>query len=152
MCDTSTGSNLPRCDIQVDNLGPGIWTHDITVSATGQEQYRQSLLVSDPAKRNNIEPDATRTYDWMVFPTVLTVDRGDDPVSIDPVDDCPAGPVCPSPAGCNLCPLRQAITAANSAAAPVLIRFDHSQCLILGGWNPSPSGDAFRRFAVRWWV
>jgi hypothetical protein len=25
-----------------------------------------------------------------------------------------------------------------------------AQCPSLGGWNPSPSGDAFRRLAVRW--
>ncbi|MBI4517249.1 MAG: hypothetical protein HY699_15695 [Deltaproteobacteria bacterium] len=121
VCDTSTGSNLPRCDIQVDNLGPGIWTHDITVSATGQEQYRQSLLVSDPARRNNIEPDATRTYDWTVFKTVLTVNQSGD------ADDgtCDA-----------TCTLRTAIGRANATTSgqrPVLIRFDHAAAEFAGG-------------------
>ncbi len=117
------GSNLPRCDIQVDNLGPGIWTHDITVSATGQEQYRQSLLVSDPAKRNNIEPDATRTYDWTVFKTVLTVnqyaapDCGNPPVQCDHTNyTCSDG----------TCMLRDAIAEGKTKPQPVLIQFDPS--------------------------
>lgn len=64
VCDP--GTSLPRCDIPVGNLATGIWTHDISVPATGQLQFRQSLVVNDPNKSNVIHaaptPDLQTRY------------------------------------------------------------------------------------------
>ena len=114
-CDTPGFSGVPRCEVPVTNLAPGPWIHDISVSApaTGQKQFRQSLLVSDPAKANVIE--ANQAYDWTVFKTAYAVTSAAD-----------------SGSGT----LRNRINTANATdptARPVLIRFDHGAAAFMGG-------------------
>lgn len=104
-CDTPSFPGVPRCEVPVTNLAPGTWLHDISAPATGQKQFRQSLLVSDPVKANVIE--SNQAYDWTVFATVLVVTSS---------ADTGAGS------------LRNRIGVANDVVTPrpALIRFDHS--------------------------
>lgn len=84
----------------VHGLAPGAWLHSIDATETGQQQFRQSLVVDDPNAPNEL--------DWGVFDEVLVVTDGSDAGD----GTCDA-----------TCTLRDAILAANSASAPVLIRF-----------------------------
>jgi CSLREA domain-containing protein len=90
--------------VGVPALAPGVWLHRIEVTATGQQQYRQALVVDDPATPNALA--------WTVFATVLSVNQAADTGD----GDCD-----------TTCTLRDAVTTANMAAAPVLIVFDHAQ-------------------------
>lgn len=82
-------------------LAPGIWLHRIEVIASGQEQWRQSLVVADPSVANQI--------DWRLFDDVWIVNDGGD--SGDGICDAS-------------CTLRDAITTVNTAGGSSLVRFD----------------------------
>ena len=89
--------------VDVPALAPGIWLHRIAVPATGQQQFRQSLIVDDPTQSSAL--------DWTLFATVLTVNRAEDP----------------GDGRCDTtCTLRDAVMKANNAKRPVLIVFDHA--------------------------
>lgn len=94
--------------VTVTGLASGIWKHQITAGA--QQQYQKSIVVAaDPS-------GAPNTVSWMVFKTVLTVDRTDD-VSTNPTPQCPSAP------GTQTCTLREALSAAERAVAPALVQF-----------------------------
>lgn len=104
VCD----AGLTNC-LTVPGLASGIWKHAISVGA--QDQYQKSLIVAgDPNGVANM-------ISWVVFQTVLTVDRTDD-VSSNPTPQCPSAP------GSRTCTLRQALSAGATAAAPLLVQFD----------------------------
>jgi len=87
----------------VPGLAPGMWLHQVTVAATGQQQFRKSLVIADPSTPNTIA--------WTLFSTVLSVNQaGDD-----------GNGVCDA-----TCTLRDAATTASTSPAPVLITFDHA--------------------------
>jgi hypothetical protein len=102
------GVGLTDC-LSVSGLASGIWTHQI--SAGTQNQATKSIVVA--ADPNGI-PD---TISWVVFSTVLSVDRTDD-VATNSTQHCPSAP------GTQTCTLRQAMSAGATAAAPLLIQFD----------------------------
>jgi hypothetical protein len=102
------GTGLTDC-LTVAGLASGIWKHQ--VSAGVQQQYQKSIvLAADP---NGV----ANTVSWRLFNTILTVDRTDD-ISANPTPHCPSVP------GTQTCTLRQALSAAESALAPVLVQFD----------------------------
>lgn len=93
----------------IPGLASGIWKQEISVGA--QAQYQKSLIVAgDP---NGV----ANTTSWVLFQTVLTVDRTDDGSS-NPVPQCPSAP------GTHTCTLRQALSAGATAPAPLLVQFD----------------------------
>ncbi|HEX7409130.1 MAG TPA: hypothetical protein VF515_15980 [Candidatus Binatia bacterium] len=95
--------------LTTSGLTSGIWTHQVSVGA--QNQFSKSIVVdADP---NGIP----NTISWVVFSTVLSVDRTDD-VATNPTPQCPSAP------GTQTCTLRQAMSAGATAAAPLLIQFD----------------------------
>lgn len=86
--------------LNVPGLAPGIWLHQVSVGATDQLQFLQSLVVDDPLQANRI--------DWQLFDHVWTVN--------DPGD---AGDVV-----CDAtCTLRDAAASANAAPGRSLVRF-----------------------------
>ena len=89
--------------VDVPALAPGIWLHRVSVAATGQQQFRQSLVVDDPNRSSAL--------DWTLFATVLTVNQAAD----DGDGRCD-----------TTCTLRDAVMKANKAKRPVLIVFDHT--------------------------
>lgn len=90
-------------------LESGVWKHQISVGL--QNESMQSILVgADPTGTPNM-------ISWMVFTTVLTVDRTDDS-STNPVPQCPSAP------GTQTCTLRQAMSLGATAAPPLLVQFD----------------------------
>ncbi len=98
--------NLPPGSKEISILikpAPGVWLHSVTVASTGQVQHQQALVLRNPAAPNQVG--------WRLFTTVLSVNMPGD--AGDGVCDAS-------------CTLRDAITTANGAPAPVLIRFDHS--------------------------
>lgn len=106
---TAYGSLMPRIAgngsamVEPSGLAPGVWLHQITVTATGQQQYQQSLVIADPSAPN--------TLDWSLFATVLSVNVASD----DGDGNCD-----------QTCTLRDAVETANMATAPALIVFDHA--------------------------
>jgi hypothetical protein len=102
------GAGASDC-ITVTGLGSGIWKHRISVGS--QDQYQKSILVAADPTPN--------TLSWVVFRTALTVDRTDD-VTSNPT------PQCPSPPGLHTCTLREAMSAGDTAPAPLLVQFDPS--------------------------
>jgi hypothetical protein len=89
--------------VEVPALAPGIWLHRVSVAATGQQQFRQSLVVDDPNRSSALE--------WTLFATVLTVNQAAD----DGDGRCD-----------TTCTLRDAVMKANKAKRPVLIVFDRT--------------------------
>ena len=92
--------------VEVPGLAPGVWLHRIEVPATGQLQFRQSLIVDDP--------HASAALDWTLFATVLKVNQAAD------TGDGTCG---------TTCSLRDAVSTANganTASQPTLIVFDHA--------------------------
>ena len=105
---TTCGVGVTDC-LTLTGLSSGIWKHQI--SAGLQNQATKSiLLAADP---NGV----ANSVSWVVFRSVLTVDRTDD-VSSNPIPQCPSAP------GMQTCTLRKAMAAGGSAAAPLLIQFD----------------------------
>jgi hypothetical protein len=100
------GTGASDC-ITVTGLRSGIWKHRISVG--DQDQSQKSILVAADPTPN--------TLSWVAFRTVLTVDRIDD-VTSDPT------PRCPSPSGLHTCTLREALSAGDTAPAPLLVQFD----------------------------
>ena len=101
-------AGLGAC-LSVSGLASGVWKHEINVGA--QDQYQKTLIVAD-------DPNGVaNTISWVVFPTVLTVDRMDD-VSSNPTPQCPSAPGTPT------CTLREALSAGATATAPLLVQFD----------------------------
>jgi hypothetical protein len=89
--------------VEVQGLASGIWLHRIAVATTGQQQFRQSLLVADPHTANAVA--------WTMFGTVLAVN--------DPSDN--------GDGTCDqTCTLRDAVDAGNAAPGPALVVFDHT--------------------------
>jgi CSLREA domain-containing protein len=84
-------------------LAPGIWLHAVSVPSTGQQQYQQTLVVTDPSASSPVE--------WTLFAAVLQVNRDDD--GGDGTCD-------------STCTLRDAVQTANGSTGPVLIQFDHT--------------------------
>jgi len=105
---TTCGVGVTDC-LTLAGLSSGIWKHQI--SAGLQDQATKSIVVA--ADPNGV----ANSVSWVVFSSVLTVDRTDDGSS-DPI------PQCPSPPGMRTCTLREAMAAGTSAAAPLLIQFD----------------------------
>lgn len=89
--------------VEVAGLAPGVWLHRIAVPETGQQQFRQSLVVDDPS--------ASAMLAWTLFATVLRVNSAEDRGN----GRCDAS-----------CTLRDAVTNANTAKGPALIVFDHA--------------------------
>lgn len=105
---TTCGVGVTDC-LTLAGLSSGIWKHHI--SAGLQNQATKSiLLAADP---NGV----ANSVSWVVFSSVLTVDRTDD-VSSNPNPQCPSAP------GMQTCTLRKAMAAGGSVAAPLLIQFD----------------------------
>jgi CSLREA domain-containing protein len=86
----------------VGGLAPGVWLHRVDVPATGQRQYRQALVVDDPA--------APSVQAWTLYGSVLTVNNAADGGD----GKCDAS-----------CSLREAVNAATRKTAPALVVFDH---------------------------
>ncbi len=83
------------------NLAPVVWLHRIEITATGQEQWVQSLLVADDAAANQVA--------WQLFDVVWLVNGAGD--SGDGTCDA-------------TCTLRDAVQAVNGSSGSSLVRFD----------------------------
>lgn len=102
------GVGLTDC-VTLTGLASGLWTHHV-VSGVQQQATKSILISGDP----NGVPNAVS---WMLFNTVLTVDRTDD-VTSDPAPQCPSAP------GTQTCTLRKAMAAGARVSGPLLVQFD----------------------------
>ena len=96
-------SRLRTAPVDVPALAPGIWLHEVVVAATGQHQYRQSLVIADPMHANALA--------WTLFASVVVVN--------DPGDK--GNGTCD-----QSCTLREAVATANNKPQPALVVFDHT--------------------------
>src|SRR6185369_11452250 len=96
-------SRLRTAPVDVPALAPGIGLHEVVVAATGQHQYRQSLVIADPMHANALA--------WTLFASVVVVN--------DPGDK--GNGTC-----AQSCTLREAVATANNKPQPALVVFDHT--------------------------